>query len=105
MGALVIPADEDKDGCLPWLVYMQREDEGRRYIDVFFELVKDPMNPVQPLGILRHPESGGKPYVVTNPSADTQIRGSDMMYVLGDWRFGKAAFDRGVLPLSGTPTL
>merc|ERR1712048_658022 len=88
---------ENVDGFLPWQVRIRPQDVGRSYGEVFCELVMDPNHPVLPLGILRQSETC-RPYVWTNTSSNARLRSSDLMYVLGDSRFGKYAFSMAACP-------
>lgn len=100
MQALLIPSDGE-DAFLPWQIHLSQEYIGGTYGFLFREMVSHPAHPVLPLGLLRMTEGGIKPYVVTNPAGDTRLLETDLLFVLGDRRFGEAAYADGSLPLSG----
>jgi potassium large conductance calcium-activated channel subfamily M alpha protein 1 len=73
------------------------------YGEIFTKLLMDDDEPALLFGLLRGCTSGtgaDKGYVLTNPSNKTHIAQNDLLFVLGSERFGKMAYDQGLLPFS-----
>lgn len=95
----------EKDAaCFLWQVRMKKQHCDATYQDVFLDFVQDSKHPALPLGILRifdDARMGGLGYVWTNPAPSTVMLDTDLIFVLADNLFGKAAYEQGLLPFSG----
>merc|ERR1712216_583485 len=89
-------------GTFMWQIRVKKEHRGAKYGDVFASLVGDPKEPGLPLGLLRRfHDSPRQGFVWTNPKRDVEVEASDLIFVLGTTRFGKLAYEEGLLPFSG----
>eukprot|EP00932_Pfiesteria_piscicida_P009984 SRR837773.20829.p1 GENE.SRR837773.20829~~SRR837773.20829.p1 ORF type:complete len:112 (-),score=11.53 SRR837773.20829:131-442(-) len=75
---MVQPDDAEADAKLPWQVRVRPEFVGAKYVDLFMDLIQDPVHPVLPVGIYRQFASkavpGNRGFVWTNPRRTRSCR-------------------------------
>eukprot|EP00746_Dinoflagellata_sp_MGD_P033352 gnl/MRDRNA2_/MRDRNA2_179551_c0_seq1.p1 gnl/MRDRNA2_/MRDRNA2_179551_c0~~gnl/MRDRNA2_/MRDRNA2_179551_c0_seq1.p1 ORF type:complete len:570 (+),score=95.93 gnl/MRDRNA2_/MRDRNA2_179551_c0_seq1:91-1710(+) len=97
--SLVNPDESDEKAVYPWQVYAGDKYVGKDYGDVLCDLVQRVEHPALLIGLFRAaastPDDLG--YVWTNPTYDTVVLDTDLLYALGDRHFGKHCYEQGIL--------
>lgn len=110
MQLLIVPDKKDDQSKFVWQITPPMFDGTLQYGTLFARFTQDLVHAGLPLGLYRkleleqrHLDTEG--YVWTNPPKETELRESDLIYVLGNKAFGAWVHEQGLLCFSGNNTL